>query len=45
MIIKHKLKKNAVINKIVTDFMDTLYTYNMNTCICTYAVWYAYSNK
>ena len=25
MMIKHKLEKNTVINKIVPDFMDTLY--------------------
>ena len=25
MMIKHKLEKNTVINKIVRDFMDTLY--------------------
>ena len=25
MMIKHLFKKNAVINKIVPDFMDTLY--------------------
>ena len=27
MIEKHLLKKNTVFNKIVPDFMDTLYTY------------------
>ena len=26
MMIKHKLEKNTVINKIVPDFMDSLYS-------------------
>ena len=34
MMIKHKLEKNAVINKIVPEFMDTLYYNILNGMVC-----------